>query len=60
MVTKVFSEVYYHYCDPLLNAAAQEHDYDLLFFTDIDVPWEKDDLKTDQGRESVFTVFKNH
>jgi nicotinamide riboside kinase len=59
MVTKVFSEVYYDYCDPLLNAAAQEHDYDLFFLTDIDVPWEKDDLRDrPQGRESVFTVFK--
>ena len=58
MVTKVFSEVYYDYCDPLLNKAAQEHDYDLFFLTDIDVPWEKDDLRDrPQGRESVFTVF---
>ena len=59
MVTKVFSEVYYDFCDPLLNEAAQEHDYDLFFLTDIDVPWEKDDLRDrPQGRESVFTVFK--
>jgi nicotinamide riboside kinase len=39
LVTR-FSEVYYNYCDPLLDKAAQEHEYD-LFFTDIDVPWEK-------------------
>jgi hypothetical protein len=32
--------VYYHYQDLLLNAAAQEHDYD-AFSTHIDVPWEK-------------------
>jgi nicotinamide riboside kinase len=36
-----FSEVYYNYCDPLLDKAAQEHEYDLFFLTDIDVPWEK-------------------
>ena len=41
MVTKVFSEVYYNYCDPLLNEAACEHEYDLFFLTDIDVPWER-------------------
>lgn len=59
MVTKVFSEVYYNYCDPLLDKAAQEHDYDLFFLTDIDVPWEKDDLRDrPSGRESVFSVFK--
>jgi nicotinamide riboside kinase len=41
LVTKVFSEVYYNYCDPLLDKAAQEHEYDLFFLTDIDVPWKK-------------------
>lgn len=59
LVTKVFSEVYYNYCDPLLEQAAQEHEYDLFFLTDIDVPWEKDDLRDmAEGRESVFEVFK--
>jgi nicotinamide riboside kinase len=59
MVTKVFSEVYYNYCDPLLNAAAIEHEYDLFFLTDIDVPWEKDDLRdSPDNRKSVFEVFK--
>jgi nicotinamide riboside kinase len=59
MVTKVFSEMYYGFCDPLLNKAALEHEYDLFFLTDIDVPWEKDDIRdTPDGRESVFSVFK--
>ena len=59
MVTKVFSDVYYNYCNPLLNKAAQKHKYDLFFLTDIDVPWEKDDLRDrTTGRESVFSVFK--
>lgn len=59
LVTKVFSDVYYNYCDPLLQKAAQEHEYDLFFLTDIDVPWEKDDLRDKpEGRESVFEVFK--
>ena len=59
LVTKVFSEVYYNYCDPLLQKAAQEHEYDLFFLTDIDVPWEKDDLRDKpEGRESIFAVFK--
>ena len=59
MVTKVFSEVYYNYCDPLLNEAASQHQYDLFFLTDIDVPWEKDDLRDKaEGRESVYAVFK--
>nr|WP_294781185.1 DUF4301 family protein [uncultured Flavobacterium sp.] len=59
MVTKVFSEMYYGFCDPLLNEAALKHDYDLFFLTDIDVPWEKDDIRdTPNGRETVFSVFK--
>jgi len=59
MVTKVFSEMYYGFCDPLLNEAALEHEYNLFFLTDIDVPWEKDDIRdTPDGRESVFSVFK--
>ena len=59
MVTKVFSEMYYGFCDPLLNEAALEHEYDLFFLTDIDVPWEKDDIRDSPvGRESVFSVFK--
>ncbi|MGO4817589.1 DUF4301 family protein [Flavobacterium sp. W22_SRS_FP1] len=59
MVTKVFSEVYYGYCEPELDEAAQEHGYDLFFLTDIDVPWEKDDLRDKpEGRKLVFEVFK--
>jgi nicotinamide riboside kinase len=59
LVTKVFSEVYYNCCDPLLDKAAQEHEYDLFFLTDIDVPWEKDDLRDRaEGRDAVFGVFK--
>ncbi|TDW49647.1 NadR type nicotinamide-nucleotide adenylyltransferase [Flavobacterium sp. 270] len=59
MVTKVFSEMYYGFCDPHLDKAALEHEYDLFFLTDIDVPWEKDDIRdTPDGRETVFSVFK--
>lgn len=59
MVTKVFSEVYYGFCDPKLDQAAREHDYDLFFLTAIDVPWEKDDLRDNpKKRDAVFSVFK--
>nr|WP_315195220.1 DUF4301 family protein [uncultured Flavobacterium sp.] len=59
LVTKVFSELYYNFCDSLLDKAARTHQYDLFFLTDIDVPWEDDGLRdTPEGRESVFEVFK--
>lgn len=45
MVTKVFSEQYYGFCDPSLEKAARKQRYDLFFLTDIDVPWQKDDLR---------------
>ncbi|OCB76880.1 DUF4301 family protein [Flavobacterium crassostreae] len=59
LLTKVFSEVNYQSCHPLLDNAAQEHGYDLTFLTDVDVPWQKDDLRTrPSGRDAVFSVFE--
>ncbi|MCI9846744.1 DUF4301 family protein [Flavobacterium pectinovorum] len=59
MVTKVFSEVYYGSCNPSLNEAALAHEYDLFFLTDIDIPWEKDDIRDNPNkRETVFSIFK--
>jgi nicotinamide riboside kinase len=59
MVTKVFSELNYGFCDPKLEKAAIEHHYDLYFLTDIDVPWEKDDLRDDfEKREVFFNAFE--
>ncbi|WP_281323211.1 DUF4301 family protein [Flavobacterium aestivum] len=59
LVTKVFSDLYYGFCDPLLDKAARAHQYDLFFLTDIDVPWEDDGLRdSPNGRETIFGVFK--
>jgi len=59
MVTKVYSEIYYNFCDPILEKAARKHKYDLFFLTDIDVPWEKDDLRDrPDDREAIFAIFK--
>lgn len=59
LVTKVFSELYYNFCDSLLDKAARAHQYDLFFLTDIDVPWEDDGLRdSPDGRETVFEAFK--
>ncbi len=59
LVTKVFSEIYYQFCDPEIENAALEHNYDLFFLTDIDVPWEIDSLRDrPEGREETFQVFR--
>lgn len=59
LVTKVYSEIYYNFCDPVLEKAARKHKYDLFFLTDIDVPWEKDDLRDrPDDRQYMFDTFK--
>ena len=59
LVTKVFSEIYYNFCDPALEKAARKHKYDLFFLTDVDVPWEKDTLRdSPENRTEVFTTFQ--
>jgi nicotinamide riboside kinase len=60
LVTKTYSEIYYGFCDPILDQAAKKHSYDLFFLTDIDVPWEKDDLRDKPTeRDVVFEKFKS-
>jgi len=58
--TKVYSEAYYiGYCDPVLEKHALSNTYDLYFLTDIDVPWEKDDLRDKPlQRQQMFEYFK--
>lgn len=58
--TKVYSEAYYlGECDPVLEQHALLNHYDLYLLTNIDIPWEKDDLrdKPDE-RERMFGYFK--
>ena len=57
MITKVFSEIHYGFCDAKLDKAARKHKYDLFFLTDIDVSWEQDDLR-DAPNERVATFEK--
>ena len=59
LVTKVFSEINYNFCDSILDKAARKHKYDLFFLTDVDVPWENDGLRDQpDNREAHFTIFK--
>ena len=55
LVTKVFSDINYNSCDAIIAKAAKKHKYDLIFLTDVDVPWEKDDLrdKPDDREKSI-------
>lgn len=59
LVTKVFSDIYYNSCDAILEKAAKKHKYDLIFLTDVDVPWEKDDLRDKPNdREESMAIFE--
>ncbi len=59
--TYVYSKIYFPEVDfPELKQMALEEHYDYYFLTNIDVPWEKDDLrdKPDE-REDLLTLFKD-
>ena len=59
LATKVFSDMYFNHCDAILERAAKKHKYDLIFLTDIDIPWEKDDLRDKPNdRENVLAIFE--
>lgn len=59
MVTKVFSEMNFLKCDEAILKAAKKHKYDLIFLTDVDVPWEKDDLRdAPENREITMGFFE--
>jgi nicotinamide riboside kinase len=59
MQTRVYSEIYYNAINPLLEKASRKHKYDLFFLTDIDVPWEADDLRDrPDDREAMFDMFR--
>ena len=59
--TKVYAEAYYvGHCDPILQKYALENNYDLYILTNIDIPWEKDDLRDKPNeREEMFQYFKD-
>ncbi|MBC7525199.1 MAG: DUF4301 family protein [Flavobacterium sp.] len=59
LVTKIFSDINYKKCDPIIEKVARKHKYDLFFLTDVDVPWEKDDLRDQpENREATLTLFE--
>ena len=46
-------------CDPILEKYALNNNYDLYILTDIDIPWEKDDLRDKPlERKKMFDAFK--
>lgn len=58
--TKIYAEAYYeNYSNEILNKAVENLSYTLYFLTDIDVPFEEDDLRDrPEQREEMFAIFK--
>ena len=60
LVTKVWSETHFEgYCAPEIEALFKKEEVDLYLLTNIDVPWEKDDLRDrPENRAQMFAYFK--
>jgi nicotinamide riboside kinase len=60
LTTKLFSDINYNKCPEEVATAAIEHEYDLIFLTDIDIPWVADDLRSAPNtRKKEFQIFEN-
>ena len=54
----VYSNWYYGDCPEALTQAALAHHYDLIFLTDVDIPWVADDLRdSPHQREDISAYF---
>ncbi|MEN9337083.1 MAG: hypothetical protein RLZZ500_2070 [Bacteroidota bacterium] len=61
LVTKVFGDIYYGSVHHDIEKAAKKHKYDLIFLTDVDVPWEADDLRDrPDNREETLRIFEEN
>ncbi len=58
LVTKIWSEVKYKWCDPWILDALENHRYNLYLLCDIDLPWQYDPLREhpDQ-RQFLFDLY---
>lgn len=61
LVTKIWSETHFDgYCDYYIKQAVNQVHYTLYLLTDIDVPWELDDLRDRPNeRQQMFNYFKD-
>jgi NadR type nicotinamide-nucleotide adenylyltransferase len=61
LITKAWSETHFNgYCAPEIQYWVDTFKYDHYFLTDIDVPWQADDLRDrPNSREQMFDYFEN-
>ena len=60
VVTQIWSQTHFNgYCCPEILKAAKDSNYDFYLLTDIDVPWQKDDLRDrPNDREKMLNIFR--
>ena len=61
LITKAWSETHFNgYCAPEIQYWVDTFKYDHYFLTDIDVPWQADDLRdSPNSRKQMFDYFEN-
>ena len=60
IVTKIWSEVKYHSCDPWILEKVKSHRYDLYLLCEPDIPWEPDPLREHpELRQDLFIKYQN-
>jgi NadR type nicotinamide-nucleotide adenylyltransferase len=58
-VTKIWSEVKYNHCDPVIIRLMEKNPYDLFLLCDIDLPWVDDPLREHPHlRPYLFGLYK--
>lgn len=57
---KTYCEYYYNgWCPAQILEASQLHQYDYYFLTNVDIPWEKDNLRdSPNDRDKMFRIFE--
>ena len=60
VVTQIWSQTHFNgYCSPEILKAAKDSNYDFYLLTDIDVPWQEDNLRDrPNDREKMLSFFK--
>lgn len=60
IVTKVWSNVKYHRCDPWILQQVLQHRYDFYLLCNIDLPWQPDPLREHPHmRQELLDIYKN-
>ena len=61
LILRVWSEIYFNgYCHPDIISLIDSTKYDLYMLTDIDIPWERDDLRDMPHQREILYNYHKH